>query len=139
MSKVNYDTVEEFWTCEHIQLAYERASQSSLGDFRADFGRYLGVAEDCLHLMPSGHLGLEWMLSAKHDPRRLVMVPAFNCSVVQDAITAAGCRSQAYDFSPRPGRFDWQKVIEEMNPSVGVLIVTHYFGVPIDFRPILEY
>ncbi len=89
--------------------------------------------------MPSGHQALEWLLRARLDSRRSVMLPAFNCNVVQDAVSAAGFRSQFYDFSPAPGVFDWQRVIDEMHPDVGVLVVTHYFGVPVDFRLVLDH
>lgn len=133
------DTVEEFWTWDQIQQSQQCVSSSSLDEFQTDIGHYLGVAADRIHLMPSGHQGLEWQLRTRQDPRRLIMVPAFNCSVVQDAVIAAGYQSQLYDFSPRPGLFDWQQLINAMGPTVGVLIVTHYFGVPVDFRPVLEH
>ena len=58
---------------------------------------------------------------------------------MQNAIIAAGYEAQLYDFSPRPGLFDCDEVIKAISPSVGVLIVTHYFGVPIDFSPVLEH
>jgi dTDP-4-amino-4,6-dideoxygalactose transaminase len=67
------------------------------------------------------------------------MVPAFNCGVVRDAIIAAGFELQLYDFSAVPGFFDWEKIIDEMSHSVGVLVVTHYYGVPVDFQPIIEH
>ena len=136
---IGLDTVEEFWTWEQVEQAGALARDSSREAFEKDLSRFIGVDADRVHLMPSGHQGLEWLLRSRLDSRRCVMVPAFNCSVVQDAVTAAGLDSQLYDFSPKPGVFDWGRVIDEITPKVGVLVVTHYFGVPIDFRPVIEY
>jgi dTDP-4-amino-4,6-dideoxygalactose transaminase len=133
------DTVEEFWTWDRVVQSRAQATAQSLQAFKTAFGRYVGVDADQIYLMPSGHQGLEWLLRARFDSRRSVLVPAFNCSVVQDAIAAAGLRPQLYDFLPEPGIFDWQRIIDETTPDVGVLVVTHYFGVPVDFRPVLDH
>jgi dTDP-4-amino-4,6-dideoxygalactose transaminase len=133
------DTVEEYWTWDVIEQAYERANEGSLAEFRVDFSRFIGVDPDWVYAMPSGHQGLEWLLRARRDSRRCVMVPAFNCRVVQEAVIAADFQAKLYDFTPRPGEFDWTRVIESMGPDVGALIVTHYFGVAVDFRPVRDY
>lgn len=138
-SEKNVDTVEEYWNRDIITYSINKANQDSLTEFRVELGQFLTVDEKNIHFMPSGHQGLEWLLCCRCDTRRLVMAPAFNCSVVEDAIRAAGYQLQLYDFSPTPGQFDWERVIREMDSSVGVLIVTHYFGVPVDFRPIIDY
>lgn len=135
----NVDTVEEFWTPEEIEQAQDAAGPESREAYRADFAHFIGVNTDQVYLMPSGQKGLEWLLKARCDARREVMVPAFNCGVVQHAVVEAGFDLKLYDFSPQPGLFDWRQVIEDMGPSVGVLIATHYFGVPNDFRPVVEY
>lgn len=107
-----FDTVEEFWTLEQVQQAFKQAGSASLTRFRDNLGIFLGVPAKAIHLMPSDHQGLEWLLRSKRDRRRMVMVPAFNCSVVQAAIEAAGYKAQLYDFSPRPGEFDWRQIME---------------------------
>lgn len=137
--RIGLDTVEEFWNWEQVRESSIMAGSTSLEAFRNRFSEFIGASIERVYLMPSGHQSLEWLLRARLDTRRGVMVPAFNCSVVQDAVTAAGFRSQFYDFSPSPGVFDWQRVIDEMHPDVGALIVTHYFGVPVDFRPVLDH
>lgn len=133
------DTVEEFWTWAEVEAARAEATNDSLEHFSDSFARTLGVETNAVHLMPSGHQGLAWLLRARKEARRRVLVPAFNCSVVHEAIEAAGHEAKLYDFSPKPGRFDWEQVIGAIDDSVGVLIVTHYFGVPIDFRPVLKH
>lgn len=133
------DTVEEFWNWEQIEESHERANECSLYEFVHEFAGYLGVETDGVFPMPSGHQGLELLLEAKIDPRRVVMMPAFNCGVVQEAIESAGYRIKVYDFSPGVGQFDWNRVVDAITPEVGVVIVTHYFGVPTDFRWLKEY
>lgn len=137
--RVGLDTVEEFWDWKQVEHSYKVVAKDSLESFRADFGQFLKVDPDQIRFMPSGHQGLEWLLRGLSDSRRTVMAPAFNCSVVQDGIEAAGYKAKLYDFSAQPGLFDWEKVIQALSPSVGVLIVTHYFGVPTDFCAVAEY
>jgi len=55
------------------------------------------------------------------------MVPAFNCSVIKEAAAASSYQVQLYDFYPKPGIFEWQKVIDAAGPSVSTLVITHYF------------
>ena len=132
------DTVEEFWTWRQVQLAMEAAHDGSLDEFRNELAHFFDVPARLVRLAPGGRQALEWLLRNRTDPRRIVMVPAFNCSVVEEAAAIAGYQVQLYDFSPRPGIFDWKQVVEEMGPSVGTLVVTHYFGVPVDFRSVRE-
>jgi len=134
-----YDTVEEFWSWQQVKQAIYSAGSDSLTKFQTELASFIQVQPESLWFMPSGHQGLEWLLKIRQDPRCVVLVPALNCNVVEDAIKGAGYQPQLYDFSPIPGQFDWERVIAQINPSVGVLIVTHYFGVPIDFRPVIEH
>lgn len=133
------DTVEEYWGWSQVESAFENASEESLGRFCSDFGSFLGVSREIVHPVPSGRSGLKRLLQARNDCRRAVMVPAFNCSVVEDAICEAGYQAKTYDFSSPSIRFDWRKICSEIDDSVGVLIITHYFGVPTDFRAVLEH
>lgn len=133
------DTVEEFWAPRQVVLAKERAHDGSLAAFRTVLGSFLGVPIDSVHLAPSGGKSLEWLLRCRKDSRKRVMLPAFNCSVVFDAVVSAGYEVKLYDFYPAPGVFNWKRVLKEISPDVSVLIVTHYFGVPVDFREVLEF
>lgn len=133
------DTVEEFWTFDLISQMQSVATENSIDSFKRDFGTFLGVSKERVHFMPSGHQGLEVLLRSKCNQGNIVMLPAFNCQVVQDAVIAAGLKSTFYDFSSQPGVFNWELVMSQMNSDVGVIVVTHYFGVPIDFEPILDH
>ena len=87
----------------------------------------------------SGKTALMRLLKTKKDPRPVVMVPALNCVRVQKAIEAANCKVQTYDFQSEPGRFDWDTVLGSVTDQVGVLIVTHLYGVPVDLREAREF
>ena len=132
------DTVEEFWTWDLVQQIHTSASDDSISLFKRDFSSFLGVVNNSVYFMPSGHQGLEALLRFKKNKGTTVMLPAFNCKIVQNAINDAGLKTQLYDFSSLNGIFDWEQIADQINEDVGVIIVTHYFGVPIDFRPIIE-
>ena len=134
----NYDTVEEFWEWQDVERALLNSGPKSLQKFREALGASIGVSSSKILLMPSGRQALEWILGHLPNERRGVLVSAFNCTVVEDAITKSGCNAVLYDFSSVPGVFDWSQVIERMGDQIGCLIVSHFFGVPTDFRWIIE-
>lgn len=135
----NHDTVEEFWSWDAITDAYENAGERSLEKFSRAFAVFLGVPESAVHPTPSGKSALQGLLSARKDKRSVVMVPALNCGRVKDAIKGANCKVKTYDFQPGPGKFDWDLVLGAVTSQVGVLIVTHYYGVPVDFRKVRDF
>jgi len=135
-----FDTVEEFWSWDDIEIAAQRVNKNSAQHFKLALADYLGVhTQTTIELVPSARFGLEKLLQDQLGERRSVLVPCFNCSVVQESILAAGGITQLYDFSPSPGLFNWEKVIQQADSNTGAIIVTHYFGVPIDLRPIIDY
>ena len=69
---IGLDTVEEFWTWEQVEQAGALARDSSREAFEKDLSRFIGVDADRVHLMPSGHQGLEWLLRSRLDSRRCV-------------------------------------------------------------------
>jgi len=134
----NLDTVEEYWSRETLAEAYSKVNDNSLERFANAFASYLGVSQDTINIVSSGKSALKGLLQSKKDRRSLVMVPAFNCGRVKDAIEEAGCTVLTYDFEPAPGRFDWDLILDSVKPEVGALVVTHFFGVPIDLRKARE-
>ncbi len=134
-----FDTVEEFWTWDLIEQISLEASDHSIQEFRKEFASFVGVETEKVHFTPSGHQALEQLLRSKSNSGKNVMIPAFNCGVVQDAIHAVGLKSKYYDFSSQSADFNWENIMREMCSEVGVIIITHFFGVPINFEPILEY
>ena len=135
----NRDTVEEFWSLSDVDTARENASDTSVENFLCAFGKFLGVHESRLQVAPSGKAALEGLLKARKDRRPVVMVPALNCVRVKEAIEAANCEVQTYDFEFQPGRFNWDIVLDSITDQVGVLIVTHLYGVPVDLRKARDF
>lgn len=135
----NFDTVEEFWSKSDIAGASEKANEGSLNDFSRKFASFLEVPNSAVNLASSGKSALEGLLSARKDNRPLVMVPALNCVRVKDAIEGAGCTAITYDFMPMPGIFDWDLILKSATNEVGVLIVTHFYGVPVDLREARDF
>ncbi|WP_321529297.1 DegT/DnrJ/EryC1/StrS family aminotransferase [Sedimenticola selenatireducens] len=135
-----FDTVEEYWNWSDIEEAAKRASSDSTQVFRTSLASYLGVDDHAaLTLMPSARSGLERLLRQHLGQRRSVLLPEFNCSAVQDAIEAAGGKLRFYDFASSPGLFDWSAVLRMADSTTGAIIVTHYSGVPVDFRSIIDF
>ena len=61
------DTVEEFWTWDLVQQIHTSASDDSISLFKRDFSSFLGVVNNRVHFMPSGHQGLEALLRFKKN------------------------------------------------------------------------
>ncbi len=135
----NHDTVEEFWSFNDVVAARENASDRSVENFLRVFANFLGVPARSLQPTSSGTAALEILLKGKRDRRPVVMVPALNCIRVQHAIEAANCKVQTYDFQSEPGKFDWDVVFDSVTDQVGVLIVTHLYGVPVDLIKAREF
>ncbi len=92
-------------------------------------------------VLPFGRaaFALTKLLKAVLDEKRsYVLISAFNCPVVNDAILAAGAKPRCFDFADPNGRIDWDAIAAKIPANVGAIIVPHLFGVPTDFRPIID-
>ena len=69
----------------------------------------------------------------------LVATPAFTCPAVVETILKAGKTPRFFDFTERPGCINWEGLATRLNSQYAALIVTHYFGVPVDFLPIVNH
>jgi len=137
---VNRDTVEEFWSYENVLdlISTARDLDASVSS-KKNLSNLLECDPAQLTFCPSGRSGLTKLLtSLRHQDKQFVLVPAFNCSVVEKAILDAGFQCVPYDFFNAVGYFEWNRVTEMLSKNVAALIVTHYFGVPIDFYSILS-
>lgn len=142
MPSQTFDTVEEFWGAEDLETALRLQNPGSEAAFVAALAAYVGV--EAVALVPSARWALTWILNAirEADPSRPLEVaaPAFNCSAVRDAIAGAGATFLPYDFDRPGGKVDWTRVIDDFDRDgrrPAVLVVTHFFGVPTDFRKVL--
>lgn len=136
------DTVEEYWTEEDVLDAERTKKSSSISLFQESLSNYLGV--DKLHAIPSARWGLYWLLSniSRLGQSGLVLAPAFNCIVVADAIRKSGHQLEGYDFSGENGSVDWGRLADRIKSKDHVkpvaVIVTHFFGVPVNWLAIRE-
>ncbi len=136
--KQNKDTVEEFWDWSTLN---DLPSISENNNYQAFLGclRDFLMIEGELRPAPSGRLALQWLLQgALGDTGGVVLAGSFNCSVVGEAIQAAGFSLETFDLASNTGRIDWEAVAARLDPGHRAVIVPHLFGVPTDFRPILE-
>ena len=108
-------------------------------NFRKQLATCLKMPVWGINFAPSWGQALRGLLQNRKDRRRVVMVPVFNRSFKKVTFAASGYQIKLNDFSPKPGFFEWQKVIDAAGPSVSTLVITHYFGVPVDFRLAIKY
>ena len=126
-----HDVVEDLWSPE--DLAELSPASDSIARFREKFGEVAGI-NGKLTFMASGRQALRHLLSnLPPDPkRRDVLLSAFNCPVVPEAVRAAGYRPVFYDFSSALGNVDWNEVAGRIDIRVAAVIVSHFFGAPAD-------
>lgn len=109
----------------HIQ-AYERRFAEAAGtEFAFSFA--------------SGRMGLYAMLEAlKIGPGDEVIVPAFTCVVVPNAILYRGARPVYVDIGPRTFNIDVQKIEEKITHKTKAILAQHTFGLVCDIDAIAE-
>lgn len=133
-----YDTVEEYWAADDINVAISSATSRSLNSFCEAFGSFLGVDSSSVRLAPSGRSALHNILKMTPAEKPLVATPAFTCPAVVETILKAGKTPRFFDFTERPGCINWEGLATRLNSQYAALIITHYFGVPVDFLPIVN-
>lgn len=132
------DTVEPFWEVSQLEEFAKKATKSSKNKFISNLKEFLRAKNSNMILSTSGSKALEILLKNKVDFRKNVLAPAFNCQTVKTAIAQSGCNLITYNFTQQAGYFDWDEVERLIDENVGVIIVTHFFGLPTDFRNILQ-
>lgn len=130
-----YDSVEFSWNKDDLDLAFEQANEASKSSFFESVSQNLGVVADGLALHPSGREALAHLL--KKIPKGKGYVPAFTCPVIKEIVEREGFTCIPYDFASEPGIFDWDQLISGLKEDASFFMVTHYYGVPVDFRPLL--
>ena len=134
------DTVEEYWDYDTLNKVTELSSNNSVRYFRNEFSDYIGCEPDNLIFLNTARSGIEYILKAKKDNAKgkYVLTCGFNCSVVQSAIENAGYTLLLFDFETENGKVNWSQVADMVSKDIAAIIVTHFFGVPTDFREIIK-
>ena len=138
MHAVNKDTVEEFWSESVLQECLQEVNSVTINDFVATFARFLGI-NNPVWIMTSARIALEKFLAVTIPKEKsTVLICSFNCPVVADAVIQAGLSVETYDFADTLGYIDWNQLAKRLQPYHGAIVVPHLFGVPSDFRAIIN-
>ena len=133
---INRDTVEEFWSGPIL----EKFIRQGIPDYISPlpiFQKFLNISHNRIYDFASGRASLEWLLCNLITNKKQVLAPAFTCPVVENAITNTGFICNPYDFSENIGTYDWSTILESSN-DVAAIIITHFFGSPVDFKALLH-
>ena len=133
------DTVEEYWDFADVCAAIRDSNPNSLKAFKEKMALYLNVGRDRLALFPSGRQALTSILKNIDVKNKTIMVSAFNCPVIKEAIHTAGWNMMAYDLESEVGYQNWDSFVNTVNNNIGAILITHYFGVPSDFGGLIDF
>lgn len=134
----NKDTVEEFWDQEVLETCIEQSARGNTSDFLTALKKFLD-AKGKMWTTSSARMALKYfLLSSVSRKRHFVLLCSFNCPVLIDSVINAGFRIETFDFINRFGKIDWEQVADNLNEDHAALIIPHFFGVPYDFRPVMD-
>lgn len=100
--------------------------------FAAAVGAQFAVA------FPYGRSGLHTLLKCLHIEHREVIVPAYTCSVVTDAVVCSGNYPRFVDIQLRDFNTDLRDVMKAVSEKTGAVVATHMYGFPMRGMPELE-
>jgi len=105
--------------------------------FEKMFGKYLGI-KHCLSF-GRGRVALYAILKALGvGPGDEVIIPAYTCFVVPNAVHFAGARPVYVDIELSTFNMDIEKVKDKITPNTKVIVPHHLFGQPLDMKPLSE-
>ncbi|MBI4542786.1 MAG: DegT/DnrJ/EryC1/StrS family aminotransferase [Gemmatimonadetes bacterium] len=139
---MGFDSIEEFWTREDLVRASAAAYASGedlIRRFESAFLARLGGGGSAL-FVPSGRAGLRLALATiKTRARDRVLVPAFCCDVVGEAILREGLRPLLLDSGATVGSLDWNACARTIRTEkVAAVVVPHLFGLPLDIKELTQ-
>jgi dTDP-4-amino-4,6-dideoxygalactose transaminase len=133
------DTVEEFWNESILINCLKEGKKTDPIDFSVAIAKYLDVSSGKVFLTRSAGVALEKILLNISDNKKdTVLISSFNCTVIADAILKADLKVDTFDLADQRGRIDWEQVASLLTDRHAAIVIPHLFGVPTDFRPILE-
>jgi len=88
-------------------------------------------------LTESARVGLYAILRAYNRPGRVLM-PAYNCIVVPEAVHYAGYQPGFVDIDPCTLNVSPELLEKAITPDTTAVLVTHLFGIPCDLEEILR-
>jgi dTDP-4-amino-4,6-dideoxygalactose transaminase len=101
--------------------------------FRSDIGRTLGVAPESVSLFARGRVALYAILRAMGvGEGDEIIVPAFTCVAVPNAILYTGARPVWVDIDPISYGIDPRHVMNALSPRTQAILAQNTFGLPSD-------
>lgn len=97
--------------------------------------QYLEVSPDSVHLFWKGRVGLFAILKAldiQDDDE--VIIPAFTCVVVANAIIYCGAKPVYVDINPNNLHYNSTKLKQAITAKTKVIIAQNTFGIPADYE-----
>ncbi|WP_164990898.1 DegT/DnrJ/EryC1/StrS family aminotransferase [Streptomyces sp. GZWMJZ-114] len=130
---VAYDTVEEFWAPDAVDaLAEARRHQDPRG-FAEEFCVAFGLTGSAVPTASARDALTRYLRALRlRSPRTEVLLSAFNCAAVADAVHAAGLRVRTFDLATTDGSFDPDAIQAAVTDACLALVIPHLFGVPCD-------
>ena len=108
-----------------------------IGAFEKMFCDYLGV-KHCVSF-GRGRVALYAVLKALGvSSGDEVIIPAYTCFVVPNAVHSTGARLVYVDIDPLTFNMDIEKVRDKITSNTKVIVPHHLFGQPLDMKPLLE-
>ncbi len=112
-----------------------RPSPSSLADFGAALGRYVGAPR--VWLASSGRTALRLLLTALQTQPHLqgrteVLLPGYTCPSVAKVVVDAGLTPRLVDLDPMTLTYMEGGVALAVGPQTLAVMVVHPFGLPVD-------
>lgn len=136
----NFDTVEEFWTWDDVlSLDLSENPVGLFSKFSDHFKSYMGAESADIFPFSRASKALTFFLNQHAvNEKNKVLVSAFQCSQIYEAIKQANCEAVFFDHADQKGSIDWHLVSQYFDDDFIAVIIPHLFGVPTDFTPILE-
>ena len=138
MSKI-IDTVEEYWGSSDLSKAAEAASERSISKFKEQFADFFASESSAVFLFKSGREALQSLIASLSNKNGSVWVPEFNCPAVLDAIKTAEADIEFYPLISGPPILKQLSNYVKTGKKIKAVIITHYFGAPIDFTEIISF
>ena len=117
---MRYWGASECWSC------VRPLRRTEVAKFEEEFGAYLGVA----HVTATRYArtALYLALRALDVRSQEVLLPAFTCNTVRDAVCLAGATPVFVDIDPGDLSMDMAQLRQKTNHRTKALVITHYYG-----------
>src|SRR5690349_4196963 len=105
--------------------------------YEKSFANYLGVAS--AHTFWKGRVALYAILKAMQiGPGDEVILPAFTCVVVPNAVRFTGATPVYVDIASGTYNIDPEAIVKVVTPNTRAIVVQHTFGISADLHALTE-